>query len=205
MQPAPVTTAPQQRALDAALELVGQQGVGATSLGLVARHAAISRATLYRAFPGGRDQLFVQLGQREVSAILAAVGTAIDQADDLEAAVAGALHTAAQRVQSHAALRYVLAHEPHLAVPFLGFTEMDRLLRVVRRALAPRLARFLDDGAAEWAAEWVARLFLSTLVNPTAEFDLSDRAVCDRLVQRYVGPAFVTSRLTATTDLVPTA
>lgn len=187
--PAVVTTTTQERALDAVFELVARWGVAKTTLGDVARAAGMSRATLYRAFPGGKDEIFALLAQREAGRFLAVVGEAIDAAPDATTALVDALHAAAVRLDGHAAIRYVLDHEPELAVPVLGFGEMDRLLRLARRAVAPRLVRVLPADDAGWAAEWLCRLFLSALVNPTPEFDLADRAVCDRLVRRFVAPA----------------
>ncbi|HXH56921.1 helix-turn-helix domain-containing protein [Iamia sp.] len=194
-----VTTSSQERALDAAVELVARWGVTKTTLGDVARAAAMSRATLYRCFPGGKDELFDLLAQREVARLLGAVADAVDAAGDLPTALAAGLHAAARAFDGHAALRFVLDHEPDLATAVLGFAEMDRLLRVVRRALAPHLVRFLDAPDAGWAAEWLARVFLSALVSPTPAFHLADPEVCHRLVRRYLAPAFA-ARSTAPVD-----
>lgn len=197
-----LTTPAQERALDAAVELVARWGVAKTTLGDVAKTAGMSRATLYRTFPGGKDELFGLLGQREVARFLAVATDAVDAAPDLPTALADALHAAAVHLAGHGAIRFVLDHEPELAVPVLGFGAMDRLLRLVSRALAPHLVRFYAAGEADgaaagvdavggpsWAAEWCARLFLSGLVNPTPSWDLADRAVCARLVDRYLAPA----------------
>ncbi|HYI60734.1 MAG TPA: TetR/AcrR family transcriptional regulator [Acidimicrobiales bacterium] len=186
-----VTTPTQERALDSALDLVARWGVAKTTLGDVARATGVSRATLYRTFPGGKDELFALLAQREVARFLDVVGRALDSSPDTTAALVDGLHAAAVHLEGHAAIRYVLAHEPELAVPVLGFGEMDRLLRLVRRAVAPHLVDRLGPEAAGWTAEWLARVFLSALVNPTPTFALADRAVCDRLVRRYVAPAVV--------------
>lgn len=188
-----MTSAAQERALDAAVELVARWGVAKTTLGDVAKTAGMSRATLYRTFPGGKDELFGLLAQREVASFLAVVADACDRAPDLATALVDALHAAATHLAGHGAIRFVLDHEPELAVPVLGFGEMDRLLRLVQRAAAPHLVRFFPAGDADgpsWAAEWCTRLFLSALVNPTATWDLADRAVCARLVERYLAPAF---------------
>lgn len=182
-----VTTTAQERALDAAVELVARWGVAKTTLGDVAKAAGVSRATLYRAFPGGKDELFTLLAQREVARFLAVATDAVDAAPDLPAALADALHAAAVHLAGHGAIRFVLDHEPELAVPVLGFGAMDRLLRLVSRAVAPHLVRLTDEPA--WAAEWCARLFLSALVNPTPAWDLTDRTVCAHLVETFLAPA----------------
>lgn len=187
-----VTTTAQERALDAAVELVARWGVAKTTLGDVAKAAGMGRATLYRTFPGGKDELFTLLAQREVARFLAVATDAVDAAPDLPTALADALHAAATHLAGHGAIRFVLDHEPELAVPVLGFGEMDRLLHLVSRAVAPHLVRLTDDPS--WAAEWCGRLFLSALVNPTPAWDLTDRAVCARLVDRYLAPALTSPK-----------
>ncbi len=187
-----VTTPAQERVLDAALDLVARWGLTKTTLGDVARTAGTSRATLYRAFPGGRDQLVDLLGQREVARFLEVVAEAFDAAPDLTAALADGLHAAATHLEGHAPARFVLEHEPELAIPVLGFAQMDRLLRVTRLVLGPHLVVHLDPGHADragWAVEWIARMFLSGLVTSTSAFDLTDADVCRRLVDRYIVPA----------------
>jgi hypothetical protein len=59
--------------------------------------------------------------------------------------------------------------------------------------------RFVPDEPARagWAAEWCARLFLSALVNPSPAWDLTDPAVCARLVERYLAPALSPSTSTS--------
>jgi AcrR family transcriptional regulator len=192
-----VTTPAQERALDATVALVARWGVAKTTLGDVARAAGMSRATLYRTFPGGKDELFGLLAHREVARFLAVATDAVDAAPDLATALTDSLHAASTHLAGHGAIRFVLDHEPELAVPVLGFGEMDRLLRLVSRAVAPHLVRFFPDTAEpdgpSWAAEWCCRLFLSALVNPTTSWDLADRAVCARLVDRYLAPALITS------------
>ena len=189
-----VATSARERALDAAVELVGRWGVAKTTLADVAKAAGMGRATLYRTFPGGKDELFALLAQREVARFLAVATDAVDAARDLPSALAGGLHAAALHLAGHDAIAFVLAHEPELAVPVLGFGEMDRLLVLVGRALAPHLARFTDEPT--WAAEWCARVFLSALVNPAPSWDLTDRAVCARLVERYLAPALTSQGAT---------
>lgn len=197
------TTPAQERALDAAVELVARWGLNKTTLGDVARTAGMSRATLYRAFPGGRNELVAILGRREVARFLEVVALAFDEAPDLSSALADGLYAAAAHFEGHEAARFVLAHEPERAVPVLGFAQMDRLFAVCRHVLSPHLVGHLDPEQADrtdragWAVEWIARMFLSGLVTSTPDFDLTDRDACRRLVARYLAPALEAPALAA--------
>jgi AcrR family transcriptional regulator len=85
--PAPVSGgmapgSPAERIVAATLRCISRWGVGKTSLDDVAREAGVSRATVYRLFPGGRDGLFEAVARHEIARFFAAVGTRLAAADD---------------------------------------------------------------------------------------------------------------------------
>ena len=102
------------RVLDAALSLVARWGVAKTSLADVAKEAGCARATVYRAFPGGKRHLLTALGQRELRGYLDAIVEAIDAADELEDALTRAVVVAARLLRDHDAAQFILDHEPCL-------------------------------------------------------------------------------------------
>lgn len=178
------------RVLDAALVLVARWGVNKTALGDVAKEAGCSRATLYRAFPGGKQHLFLSLATRELATYRGAVLDAIDAADELADALTRALVVAARLLHDHEAAQFILEHEPELMLPFLGFHQVDVLYRDTASVFGPHLERFLPPERAAWAAEWTARLFITYLFNP---HDHRDFAVIDDardLVETFIVPAF---------------
>ena len=178
------------RVLDAALELVGRWGVAKTALADVAKTAGCSRATLYRAFPGGKQQMFSALGAREVASFLQAVGDVIDSADDLEDAVTRSLVVAARLLRDHDAVLFVMEHEPELLVPYLGFKQVDGVYAYVSASLAPHLERFVEVDRAKWLAEWSTRLFISYVFKPDPLVDLSSIDRARQVVSSFVIPAF---------------
>src|SRR5688572_9863480 len=101
-----------ERLVAAALRCVARWGVAKTTLDDVAKEARCSRATVYRAFPGGKDALFDAVGAAELDALFTAVGTAVARADDLEDALVAGITTVARHLEGHAALQFLLAHEP---------------------------------------------------------------------------------------------
>ncbi|MEO6989606.1 MAG: TetR/AcrR family transcriptional regulator [Aquihabitans sp.] len=179
-----------ERILDAALVLVARWGVGKTSLADVAKEAGCSRATVYRAFPGGKQHLFDSLGQRELQSYVLAVIDAVDEADDLGDALTRGLVVAARLLRDHDAAQFVLEHEPGLFMPFLGFKQVEVLYRYTADAIGPHLHRYLPPKRAEWGVEWVARLFISYLFNPDDRIDLVVVDDTRSLVEQFVLPAF---------------
>src|ERR687890_147806 len=84
------TTPVEDRIVDGLLESVARWGIAKTTVEDVARAAGVSRATVYRAFPGGKDVIFEAVVRRESARFLAAVTARLDAAETLEdAAVIG--------------------------------------------------------------------------------------------------------------------
>jgi AcrR family transcriptional regulator len=178
------------RILDAALVLVARWGVGKTSLSDIAKEAGCARASVYRAFPGGKQQLFVELGLRELSGYMESIIEAVDSADDLADSVTRGLVVAARLLHDHEAAQFVLAHEPEVLMPFLGFKQVDRVYGHVSATVGPHLERLVAADRAGWLAEWASRAFITYLFNPTPEFDLAQVDHARRLVSSFVIPAF---------------
>ncbi|MCU1371342.1 MAG: transcriptional regulator, TetR family [Ilumatobacteraceae bacterium] len=185
------TTEVTERILDAALALVARWGVTKTSLADIAKAAVCSRATVYRAFPGGKTHLFESLGLRELSAYCDAIVEVIDLADDLDDALTRGLVVAARLLHDHDAAQFILEHEPELLLPFLGFTQVEVVYRLTALAVGPHLERFLPPDRAAWAAEWCARLFITFVFNP-GETDLGRVDDARHLVSSFLSPAFAT-------------
>lgn len=181
------------RILDAALVLVGRWGVAKTALGDIAKEAGCSRATLYRAFPGGKQHLFLALATRELETYRRGILDAIDTADELGDALTRALVVAARLLHDHDGAQFILQHEPGILLPFLGFHQVDVLYRETARTFGPHLERFVAPDRAEWAAEWTARLFITYLFNPHDQRDLAVIDDARALVDTFVLPAFAVS------------
>ena len=179
-----------ERVLDAALVLVARWGVTKTALADVAKEAGCSRATLYRAFPGGKQHLFLALATRELTTYRRAIIDAIDAADELPDALTRALVVASRLLHDHDAAQFILDHEPGLLLPFLGFHQVDLLYRETSAAFGPHLERFVAPERAAWAAEWTARLFITYLFNPHGHRDLAVIDDARDLVDTFVMPAF---------------
>ena len=179
----------EDRILDASLALIGRWGVAKTSLSDIAHEAKCGRATLYRAFPGGKEHLFRSLAHREITAVSRQVTAGLGAAQSLEDALVAGISESASFVVNHRGLQFILAHEPGLVLPYLGFTQMDRLYRAASLFAGPHLVRFVDVELTPWAVEWVVRLVVSYLFNPAAGFDLTSEADARRLVRSYLLPA----------------
>jgi len=180
------------RLIDAALVCIARWGVTKTTLDDVARQAGCSRATVYRAFPGGKDALFLAVAASEIERLARAVGRAVYDAADLEHAVVAAITTTARALDDHDAFRYLMAHEPGVILSHLAFAELDALLVVAAARTGPSFARFLGSNVeAQRLAEWATRIVISHTCSPSSGVHLADDASVRRLVRAFVLPGLL--------------
>ena len=176
---------------------VARFGLAKTTIDDVARGSGVSRATIYRLFPGGRDQILRETVGWEMNRFFAALAAEVADARDLASRLERGLAFARRSVLEHAVLEKVLATEPEALLPLMTF-EQDRVLGYITAYLAPlleaeRSAGRLRDGVdADLAAEHVARMLLSLIGSP-GRWDLGDPELVRDLVGRellggIVGP-----------------
>jgi AcrR family transcriptional regulator len=176
------------RIVDATLVCLARYGTAKTTVDDIARQAGVSRATVYRIFRGGREEILAAVVDTEVARLFSALGVRLGEADDLTEALVGGIVEASTRIGDHAALAYLVAHEPETVLGHLAFDESDRLLSTASRFTAPFLARWMSPAEAGRVAEWATRIVLSYTISPSDSVDLTDPADVTRLVETYVLP-----------------
>ena len=175
------------RIVDAALACLARQGTTKTTLDDIAREAALSRATLYRCFPGGREAVWSTVVATETTRLFAALAAVMGEADDLETVVVNGIVESIRRLRGHRALAYLLEHEPGVILPHLAFSKMDELLATASTFAAPFFERWLDPENSARAAEWTVRIVNSYVAAP-GDLDLAEEADTRRLVRTFVLP-----------------
>ena len=187
----------ERRIVDAALRCIGRWGVAKTTLDDVAREAGCSRATVYRAFPGGKDGLLDAVTRTELHRFFDRLGATLAEAVDLEDLLVRGITEANRSLTSHEALQFLLRHEPEVVLPNLTFHRAELVLGAVTAFAAPFLTPYVGTAEAGSLAEWVARLVLSYTLCPSETHDLSSPDDVRRLVRTFVLPGIpsVTSSL----------
>jgi AcrR family transcriptional regulator len=163
-----------ERILEGTSRAICAAGVTKTSLEDIAREAGCSRATVYRHFPGGRDQLLGALVAFEHRRFFVRLGQAVDDATTLEEVVERGLMVAHRAVKELEVLQIVLREQPELLEPSLVRAARPTL-RLVAEFLAPYLVAHGVDDEAEAAsyADFLARMVLSYISSP-GRWDLED-------------------------------
>lgn len=176
-----------ERICAAAMRCVARRGLRKTTLDDVATDAGCSRATIYRAFPGGKDVLMAAATERETERELTILAERLAATTSLDDAIVVAVHGAALALTSNQAFVHVLTHEPGVVLPHLSFEGLDPVLARAVAFLAPWLERYVDPLTARRAAEWVARLVVLYSESPDP-YDLTDLDDVRRLVDLHVLP-----------------
>lgn len=177
-----------ERALDATFDEVAADGLAALTVEAVAVRAGTSRATLYRHFPGGRDELVTRTIQREVERFFAAVlAAAPSRAGGVVDHVVGVIVAAHHLLGQHAVLQRLLVEEADAIVPSLAMVQP-----LVASGLVEHLGRVLAAGRERGevradvdvpsAADHGARLILS-YVGSAGRWDLEDPVAVGHLVR----------------------
>lgn len=159
-----------------------------TTLDDVARAAGCSRATLYRAFPGGKDAVVRAVVETELARLFSELAVHMGEAGNLEDALVAGVSIASNRIAGHHALLFLLEHEPEIVLPHLAFSHHDQVLITAANFAAPFLGRWLAHYEAVRVAEWSARIVFSYALNPADGIDLTDPVSARRVVRTYVLP-----------------
>lgn len=179
----------EDRVLDAALECIGRWGMTKTTAEDIARTAALSRATLYRAFPGGIATILDAMSARQVERLLAEVVAVTATAGSVEEILTSAIVAAGRFLDEASALHYLMAHEPEVLLPYFAFDRIGPLLSASSAALAPILGAYVSRQVAEELVEWGARIVLSVFFTPGL-IDLTDAVEVGELVNTMLLPGF---------------
>ena len=176
------------RVLDATFAEVADHGLAALTVEAVAVRAGSSRATLYRHFPGGRDELVARTIEREVERFFAAVVADVPPAAaGVVDHVAGIVVSARRLLGEHDVLQRLLVEEADAIVPSLATVQplvATGLARHLTAALGEAVARgeVRSDVDVAMAGDHAARLVLRYVGSP-GRWDLVDPGEARRLVQ----------------------
>lgn len=172
--------------LVATYRCIARRGLARLTVEDAAREAGVSRATVYRHFPGGREELVREAVGHEVAHFFLDLAEATQGAVTLAEVIEVALLHAHATVVDHEVLHTLLATEPERLLVNLT-VEAHRLLPPIAAFLRPHVAaEAIAPGVeVDAAAEYVARMVLS-LVGAPAGWDLTDPAGVGDVVRSQI-------------------
>lgn len=158
-----------ERILDAATEVLLEEGLDARLHARIAERAGLSRPTVYK-HVGDQAAILDAVLDREVSAFFTAAVPVLGTSDDLGHDLVDAVVFVVRYARSHALLQKSLREHPELILPALT-TEAGALLDRVHAVFADQLGRALvlagSDLDVRNAEEWIFRVIVSLITTPT--------------------------------------
>jgi len=160
--------------LDAARTCCERWGATKVTIDDIAAAARVSRATIYRMFPGGKDVLFEALRVRELEEFFDDLQTSIAGAASLDELLVRAVVTATRRLREDEHLTLMLAAEPGEVLSQLTSAGVPRIVRFATTFLVPLLDPYLARDDARVVIDVLARLTISYFLAPSELVDLGD-------------------------------
>ena len=155
-----------------------------TSVEEIARVAGVSRATVYRLFPAGREEVVSALVDRELATFFSTLAARVEGEPDFASMLVAGLMAVHDLLDANVVLQRTLDVEPDLILPELqlrGGELIDRISGFLRPYLErERLAPGTDPVE---ASRYLARLVLS-FISSEGMWDLTDPTQVRRLVDR---------------------
>lgn len=177
-----------QRLLTSTYTCVSRYGLAKTTIDDVVKESGVSRATIYRHFPGGREELLRETVGWEVGRYFIRLADHVQPVPDLAHLLEEGLVFARRSLLEHELLQKILVTEPERLLGLLS-TEATKTLPFIADFLLPHLAREQRAGRLRAgvdlvaASDYLARSILS-LIGAPGSFDLEDPAQVRSLVRR---------------------
>jgi AcrR family transcriptional regulator len=162
----------EDRVLLAVRECCERYGSAKVTIDDIAAAARVSRATIYRMFPGGKDVLFEALRVRELEEFFADLERAVEGASSLHELLVRTVVTATRRLRDDEHLALMLAAEPGEVLSQLTSAGVPRIVRFATTFLVPLLDPFLDRAEARTVIDVLSRLTISYFLAPSDAVDL---------------------------------
>jgi AcrR family transcriptional regulator len=176
------------RVLDAAKACCERWGYEKVTIDDIASAARVSRATIYRMFPGGKDVLFEALRVRELEEFFALLLQRIEGATGLEDLLVRAVVAATQELRADEHLALALASEPGTTLSHLTVDGLPRIIRFANAFLAPLAEPYLDRMQARAVIDVLARLTISYFLAPSDVVDLGDEPSARAFLRPFLTP-----------------
>jgi AcrR family transcriptional regulator len=178
------------RILDATKACCERWGIAKVSIDDIAAEAGVSRATLYRMFPGGKDVVFDAHRVRELEQFFTELKKGVSGAVDLEDLLVRTVVVATHELRSDRHLAIMLASEPGDTLSQLTVQGLPRITRMASLFLAPLVEPYLGRQSAARLVELLSRLVISYFLAPSERVDLGDAQSAREFIRTQILPAF---------------
>lgn len=172
--------------LDATRECVERVGFQKVTMDDICAAAKVSRATIYRMFPGGRDVLFEAVRVHSLADFFTVLRAHVEGADSLEEVLVRCVTVAHAELVGDQQLATMLATEPGETLGDLTVSGVSRIVTVATEFMSPLLHPHVEEAQAKEIVEIMCRLVISAFLAPSPLLDFTQEHMVRRLVRTYL-------------------
>ena len=172
--------------LDAVKRCCERWGIDKVTIDDVARESGVSRATMYRMFPGGRDVIFEAHRVYELDKFFTRLLHQIEGASSLEDLLVRTVTCATRELRDDDHLALMLASEPGAVLGELTVEGLPRIIRVATAYLIPFADEFLPRPQSRALIDIVARLVISYFLAPSPVVDFGDEQSARQFLRPFL-------------------
>lgn len=180
----------ERRVLDAAKTCCERWGLAKVTIDDIATEAGVSRASLYRLFPGGKEVLFEALRLQEATDFFMRLNAHVQSADGLEELLVRAVVGATRELHADQHLTLMLASQPGEVLGQLTVEGLPRIMEVASVFLVPLVESYLPRRESAALVELLSRLVISYFLAPSQHVDLGDPESARTFITTFILPAF---------------
>lgn len=172
------------RVLGATKVCLERWGFAKLTIDDIAAEAGVSRATIYRLYPGGKDVLFDALRVRELEDFFDCLQAEIGAVHSLDDVLVRAVVTATRHMRDDEHLALMLAAEPGTVLDQLTSAGVPRIVRMATTFLVPLVEPYVGRDDATAIIDVLSRLTISYFLAPSDVVDLGD----ERSARHFLAP-----------------
>jgi AcrR family transcriptional regulator len=181
----------EDRVLDAAKRCCARWGLDKVTIDDIANDSGVSRATLYRLFPGGKDVLFEALRVRELDEFFTVLRAAVEGAGSFEDLIVRTVVCATRELRADEHLALMLGSEPGETLSNLTVDGLPRIILVASAYLVPLVEPYLGTQSAIRLIDLLARLVISYFLAPSDHVDLGDEQSAREFLRPFIAASAV--------------
>jgi len=166
----------EDRVLDATERCCEKWGIAKVTVEDIAAESGVSRATIYRMFPGGKDVLFEALRVRGLEQFFEVLRAQVEGSHSLDELLIRTVVAATRELRADDHLALMLASEPGSVLSDLTVEGLPRIIRFATDLLAPLADPYLERDKSRPLIELLSRLTISYFLAPSEHVDLGDDA-----------------------------
>ena len=187
-------TAAQPRDIEAAIfsavdSCVTQWGWDKVTMDDICVTAGVSRATVYRLFPGGRDVLFEAVRLGKLEDFFTAMRANVEGSESLEELLVRCIVVASSELQHDEHLAMMLASVPGETLGDLTVSGVGRIVRVATAFITPLTDEFIPADEAAHIVEVMCRLVISYYLSPSPPLDFANDDATRTFVRTFLLPS----------------